>query len=43
MVLATQGIKRREYLNSQIEVCGKVVKNVSVGKALGLLVSDDLS
>ena len=43
MVLATQGIRRRENLNSQIEVCGKVVKNVSVGKALGLLVSDDLS
>ena len=43
MVLATQGIRRRGNLNSQIEVCGKVVKNVSVGKALGLLVSDDLS
>ena len=43
MVLATQGIRRRENLNSQIVVCGKVVKNVSVGKALGLLVSDDLS
>ena len=43
MVLATQGIRRRENLSSQIEVCGKVVKNVSVGKALGLLVSDDLS
>ena len=43
MVFATQGIRRRENLNSQIVVCGKVVKNVSVGKALGLLVSDDLS
>ena len=43
MVLATQGIRRREDLSSKIKVCGEVVKNVPVGKALGLLVSDDLS
>ena len=43
MVLATQGRKRRENLNSSIQVCGKLVESVSVGKALGLLVSDDLS
>ena len=43
MVLATQGRRRRENLNSQIQVCGKAVNSVSVGKALGLQVSDDLS
>ena len=30
-------------MSSQIQVCGEVVTNVWVGKALGLLVSDDLS
>ena len=46
MILATQGIRVREKLankTSTIEVCGKRVKNVHVGKALGLLISDDLS
>ena len=42
MVLAMQGIGRREDLSTQIKVCGEFVKNVPVGKALGLLVSDDL-
>ena len=38
MILATQGIRTRENLAnkvSTIEVCGKKVKNVHVGKALG--------
>ena len=46
MILATQGIRTRENLAtkvSTIEVCGKKVKNVHVGKALGLLISDDLT
>ena len=43
MVLATQGRRRRENLSSQIQVCGQVVNSVSVGKALGLQVLDDLS
>ena len=44
MVLATPGIRRRDgHVKSEIEVCGKKVKNVSKGKALGLVVSDDLS
>ena len=34
---------RLGYLKSEIQVCGKNVKNVSKGKALGLVVSDDLS
>ena len=46
MILATQGIRIRENLDnreSNINVCGNKVKNVKVGKALGLLISDDLS
>ena len=46
MILASQGIRMRENLAnkvSTIEVCGKKVKNVRVGKALGLLISDDLT
>lgn len=44
MVLSTPGIRRRDgYVKSEIEVCGKKVKNVTKGKALGLVVSDDLS
>ena len=46
MILATQGIRTRENLAtkvSTIEVGGKKVKNVHVGKALGLLISDDLT
>ena len=44
MVLATPGIRRRDgHVKSEIEVCGKKVKNVSKGKALGLVVLDDLS
>ena len=39
MILATQGIRIRENL----DMCGNKVKNVKVGKALGLLLSDDLS
>ena len=45
MIIATQGIRLRENLankESTINVCGKQVKNVKVGKALGLLISDDL-
>ena len=37
MVLATPGIRRRDgHVKSEIEVCGKKVKNVSKGKALAL-------
>ena len=44
MVLATPGIRRRDgQIASQIQICGKVVKNVKKGKVLGLVVSDDLS
>ena len=43
MILATQGRRARENLDSEIVVCGERVKNVKVGKALGLLVSDDLT
>ena len=44
MVLTTPGIRRRDgIVKSQINVCGEVVKNVQKGKALGLIVSDDLS
>ena len=44
MVMATPGIRRRDgECNSQISICGKVVKNVKKGKVLGLIVSDDLS
>ena len=44
MVLATQGIKRRDGpINSTIQVCGEVVNNVKTGKVLGLVVSDDMS
>ena len=46
MIMATQGIRTRENLMnrvSTIDVCGKKVKNVHVGKALGLLISDDLT
>ena len=44
MVLSTPGIRRRDGLvKSEIKVCGKNVKNVNKGKALGLVVSDDLS
>ena len=46
MILATQGIRRRENLDNKesvIDVCGNQVKNVKVGKALGLLISDDLT
>ena len=43
MVLASMGRRRVEDLNSQITICGEVVKNVKVGKSLGLLVSDVLT
>ena len=44
MVLLTPGIRRRDGPGkSEIMVCGKNVKNVTKGKALGLVVSDDLS
>ena len=46
MIMATQGIRTRENLMnkvSTIDVCGQKVKNVHVGKALGLLISDDLT
>ena len=44
MVLATPGIRRRDgHINSQVQICGKIVKNVKKGKVLGLVVSDDLS
>ena len=42
MILATQGRRARENLDSEIIVCGERVKSVKVGKALGILVSDDL-
>ena len=42
MVLATRGRRERENLESQIEVCGEIVKSSKTGKCLGLLVSDDL-
>ena len=43
MVLATQGRRSRENLNSQIEVCGQKVKSTDTGKCLGLLISNDLT
>ena len=46
MIMATQGIRIRENLAnrvSSIYVCGQKVENVRVGKALGLLISDDLT
>ena len=43
MVLASLGRRRLEDLDSEIMICGEVVKNVKVGKSLGLLVSDDLT
>ena len=46
MIMATQGIRIREDLAnkvSTIDVCGQKVKNVRVGKALGLIISDDLT
>ena len=46
MNIATQGICLRENLAnkvSKINVCGKQVQNVHVGKALGLLISDDMT
>ena len=46
MIMATQGIRTRENLMnkvSTIDVCGQKVKNVHVGKALGLLISDDIT
>ena len=46
MILATQGIRARENLEnrqSEIDICGEKVRNVRVGKALGLLISDDLT
>ena len=46
MIMATQGIRIRENLAnrvSSIDVCGQKVENVRVGKALGLLISDDLT
>ena len=46
MIIATQGIRLRENLAnkvSKINVCGKQVQNVRVGKALGLLISDDMT
>ena len=46
MIIATQGIRVRENLAnrvSSIDVCGQKVENVRVGKALGLLISDDLT
>ena len=46
MIIATQGIRLRENLAnkvSKIDVCGQQVQNVRVGKALGLLISDDLT
>ena len=42
MVLATRGRRERENLESEIEVCGEIVKSTKTGKCLGLLVSDDL-
>ena len=42
MILATQGRRARENLESKIFVCEKRMKNIRVGKVLGLLVSDDL-
>ena len=43
MILATQGRRAREDLESEIVVCGEKVKSVKVGKALGLLVSHDMT
>ena len=46
MIIATQGVRIRENIankNSTIDVCGKKVQNVRVGKALGLLISDDMT
>ena len=43
MILATKGRRAREDLDSEIVICGERVKSVKVGKALGLLVSSDIT
>ena len=43
MILATQGRRRQENLESVIEICGEMVKSSNTGKCLGLVVSNDLS
>ena len=43
MVLASMGRRRLEDLTSEITICSGIVKNVKVGKSLGLLVSDNLT
>ena len=43
MILAIQGHRARENLESEIVVCGERVKNVKVGKALRLLVLNNLT
>ena len=43
MVLATQGRRRRENLESEIVVCGERVRSSETGKCLGLILSNDLT
>ena len=43
MKINSSRFRQLEDLNSQIMICGEVVKNVKVGKSLGLLISDDLT
>ena len=43
LVLASQGRRCREDLQSKIEVCGETVKSTKTGKCLGLIITNDLT
>ena len=43
LVLASQGRRCREDLQSKIEGCGETVKSTKTGKCLGLIITNDLT
>ena len=43
IVLASMGRQMLKDLTSEITICCEIVKNVKVGRSLGLLVSNDLT
>ena len=43
LVLATQGRRCREDLQSEITVCSEKIKSSKTGKRLGLTIADDLT
>ena len=43
MVVATQGRRRQDNMNSQIAVCGETVKSTDTWMCLGLMISNDLT